>query len=145
MLLRLAYLHWNYRAVKKFFAATRRSREVQREVLFEKLRRNAQSDFGRDHGMADIRTIEDFRRQIPIANYEYYRPYVERVKKGQIDAMFGPGSKVLMFAMTSGSTNIPKYIPITDHFLREYRRSWNIWGLATYRDHIDLIRRRPSR
>lgn len=104
-----------------------------------RLRLNADSAFGREHGFSEIRSVEDFRRRVPIANYETYRPWVERVKHGEIEAMFGSGTKVLMFSMTSGTTNQSKYVPITDHFFREYRQSWNYWGLATFRDHPDLV------
>lgn len=44
-----------------------------------------------------------------------------------------------MFSMTSGTTAQSKYVPITNHFFKEYRRSWNYWGLATFRDHKDLL------
>ena len=135
---RYGYLAVKHRHVQRFLAGARRCREVQREVLFCKLRRNADSEFGRDHGFPSIRSLEDFRRQTPVATYEYYRPYAEKVKAGKINAMFGPTSQVLMFSMTSGTTSEPKYIPITNHFFREYRASWNIWGLGVFRDHDDL-------
>ena len=139
MIFRLAYVEIRNRRVQRFLSETRRSQEVQREVLMAKLRRNAESDFGREHGFASIRTVEDFRRQLPLADYDYFRPYIERVRQGEIGAMFGPGSRLMMFSLTSGSTGNSKYIPITEDFLREYRASWNIWGVRTYRDHKDLL------
>lgn len=135
-----AYVGVRQREVRRFLANARRAAELQREVLFTKIRREMDSDFGRDHRFDQIRTIEDFRRQIPLADYEYYRPYVERVKQGDVRAMFGPTSKVLMFAMTSGTTSESKYIPITNHFFREYRRGWNVWGMRTYHQHPELLR-----
>ena len=65
----------------RFRRDARRAAKLQRDVLFEKIRREADSAFGRDHGFDSIRSIEDFRRQLPVTTYEYYRPYVERVKK----------------------------------------------------------------
>jgi hypothetical protein len=44
-----------------------------------------------------------------------------------------------MFALTSGTTSEPKYVPITDAFFREYRRGWHLWGVRTYWDHKDLV------
>src|SRR5882724_5919270 len=81
-----------------------KARQVQRDLLFAKLRRAASSAFGRDHGFSGIRTLEDFRRQVPIAGYDYYRPYIERVTKGEIGAMFPAGDKLLMFTLSSGTT-----------------------------------------
>ena len=113
MLIRLTYLWLRNRRVQQFLAGARRARRTQHEVLWSKLRRNADSDFGRQHGFASIRSVADFRRQLPISTYEDYRPYVERVKKGDVGAMFGPGTRVLMFALTSGTTEQSKFIP--DH------------------------------
>ena len=76
---------------------------------------------------------------MPVADYEYYRPYAERAQRGEVRAMFGPETRLLMFSVTSGTTSEPKYIPITNHFFQEYRKSWNLWGLGVYRDHRDLL------
>jgi hypothetical protein len=140
MLIRLTYLWLRNRRVRQFLVGARRARRVQHEVLWNKLRRNADSDFGRQYRLADIRSIADFRRQLPISTYEDYRPYVERVKRGEISAMFGPGTRVLMFALTSGTTEKSKYIPITPEFLREYKEGWNLWGVRAYIDHLRAVR-----
>ncbi|MEM1070535.1 MAG: GH3 auxin-responsive promoter family protein [Planctomycetota bacterium] len=136
---RRLYLAWRLRHLNRYLHEARRCDEVQRDRLMMKIRLNADSEFGKQHGFAKIRSVDDFRRQVPIANYETYRPWVERVKNGEIGALFGSGTNVLMFSMTSGTTSQSKYVPITDHFFREYRQSWNYWGLATFRDHPDLL------
>ncbi|SRR6056297_261199 len=135
------YVAFQQRRVRRFLTDANRAAELQREVLFEKIHRDMDSDFGRQHGMDKIRTIEDFRKQLPIASYETFLPYVERVKQGDVRALFGPRTKVLMFAMTSGTTSASKYIPITNHFLKDYSTSWNVWGLRTYAQHPDLMKR----
>lgn len=138
---RRTYLQWRLRRLNRYLAETRRAREVQHASLMEKVRLNADSEFGREHDFANIRSVADFRRRVPIADYEAFRPRIEKVKAGQTDALFGPGTKVLMFSMTSGTTSKSKYVPITNHFFRQYRRSWNYWGLATFRDHPELLSR----
>ena len=137
-LVRRLYLAWRLKHLNRYLADAARCQEIQRERLMEKLRLNAGSEFGREHGFSEIRTVEDFRRRLPISNYEFFRPWVERVKNGETQALFGSSTKVLMFSMTSGTTSQSKYVPITDHFFREYRKSWNYWGLATFRDHPEL-------
>jgi hypothetical protein len=129
-----------YRHVQRFVAETARSFSVQRQVLFHKLRRNADSDFGRRWRLGKIRSLADFRR-LPITTFEDYRPFVERVKNGEVSAMFGPGTQVLMFSMTSGTTGQSKYIPITREFVAEYRKGWNLWGSAMFYDHRPLLTR----
>ncbi len=144
MVHRFLYLGYRYRAFKRFLLDARTARSAQLEVLTQKLRRNASSSFGQDHGFSEIRTLADFRRHVPVTNYDYYRTYIERVKSGDLQAMFGPGTNLLMFAMTSGTTGSSKFVPVTREFFDEYRRGWNLWGVRMYRDHLDLVRRRKK-
>jgi hypothetical protein len=120
------------RALARFKDCSQACRATQERVLLEKIGRNADSDFGRAHRFSSIHTVEEFRRQVPITQYEYYEPYIERLKRGEVRALFGSGQKLLMFALTSGTTSRPKYIPITDVALREYRRGWLLWGLHVF-------------
>ncbi|MEQ8811751.1 MAG: GH3 auxin-responsive promoter family protein [Imperialibacter sp.] len=67
--------------------------------------------FGSDHGFKDIRTYDDFKKQVPVRDYEALKPYVEKMLTGQNDVLW-PG-KPAYFAKTSGTTSGTKYIPIT--------------------------------
>jgi hypothetical protein len=140
--IKYSYLWVRTRELKRFVGAARRSRRIQSEVLLAKLRRNAASAFGRDHGFAEIRTVGDFRRHVPVTRYAYYRDYIERLKRGDLAAMFGPGTRVLMLALTSGTTDPCKFLPITQEFFDEYRSGWNLWGIGACRDHPDLVRKK---
>ena len=142
MLERYAYLFWQYRKVRRFLAQAANARRVQRQVLLEKLNRHRDSDFGRVHGFAEIRSVADFRRHVPITDYEYYGTYIERLKRGELESLYGPDTRLLMFALTSGTTAETKYIPVTQQFFDEYRAGWNLWGLKVYRDHLDLVRKK---
>ncbi|MFM8913312.1 MAG: GH3 auxin-responsive promoter family protein [Flammeovirgaceae bacterium] len=83
----------------------------QRQV-FQSLIVGARStQFGIDHGFADITTHEEFKKQVPIRDYEVLKPYVERVLHGEENILW-PG-KPAYFAKTSGTTSGTKYIPIT--------------------------------
>ena len=61
--------------------------------------------------------------------------------KGETSALL-TDKKIHMFAMTSGTTATRKYIPVTDQYLADYRRGWNIWGLKVFRHHPE-VRLRP--
>jgi hypothetical protein len=82
------------------------------QQVFQSLVTGAKStQFGRDHGFADIKTYDDFKKQVPIRDYEVLKPYVERVLHGEENILW-PG-KPAYFAKTSGTTSGTKYIPIT--------------------------------
>ena len=107
---------------------------VQADLLRSVLARQADTAFGRDHHFAQVRTVADYRRNVPVAPYEYVEPYVRRVMKGETGALIA-GDRVLMFALTSGTTAARKLIPVTTRYLADYRRGWNMWGVRAYRDH----------
>ncbi len=107
----------------------------QERVLRRVLRLVANSDFGRQHGLRAVRTLADLRRAVPIHTYEDYRPYIDRLCAGDTGALFAPGTPILMFATSSGTTAEPKRVPITPEFVRDYRRGWNVFGLKMLSDH----------
>lgn len=121
------------RQLRLFEAACQTPEAVQTELLLRILRKQANTGFGRDHHFADIRTVAEFRNNVPVAPYEYVAPYIERVQKGETNALLAD-RRVLMFALTSGTTASRKFIPVTDEYLAAYRRGWNMWGVKMYRD-----------
>ena len=106
------------------------------------LRTNRDSDFGRRHDFANIDSYDDFTTALPVANHSYFEPYIERCANGRPDALFGPDQKLLMFALTSGTTAPARRIPVTAEFARLYRQGWNIWGVKALQDHPDGYLRR---
>jgi hypothetical protein len=116
-----------------------RSREIQARLLERILSDLSGTDFGRQFGLAGARTIHDLRRAMPVAGYDRVAPFIERVKTGQIDALLPRGTRLHMFAMTSGTTDRPKYIPITDKVLKSYRQGWMVWGIHALDDHFEAF------
>lgn len=137
----LPLLNRSRRLAREFLSQTSRADEVQRDLLMSRIARHADSQFGRDHHFREIRTPADFRRQVPIRAYDAMEPYIERVRQGDLGALFGPDTKVLMFAMTSGTTNRPKTIPVTLESLSDYREGWTIWGILAFDAHPGILAR----
>ncbi|APW60379.1 GH3 auxin-responsive promoter family protein [Paludisphaera borealis] len=127
------------RLAAEFLDQTNRAGDVQRDLLLSRIARNADSQFGRDHHFHEIRTPADFRKRVPIGDYNRHEPYIDRVRRGDVSALFGAGTDVLMFAMTSGTTNRPKTIPVTREALKDYREGWTIWGILAFDGHPNMI------
>ncbi len=82
------------------------------QKVFEYLVANGKSTvFGRDHDFSSIKNYDDFRKQVPLRDYEQLKPYIERVVHGEPDILWK--GKPKYFAKTSGTTSGTKYIPIT--------------------------------
>src|SRR5262249_30494329 len=115
-LLRKAVARPLYRQFAVFEAACQQAQATQEELLRGILAYHADTAFGHDHGFAQVRTVADYRRQVPIAPYEQFEPYVRRVMRGETQALLAD-PRVLMFALTSGTTAARKHVPITQQYL----------------------------
>lgn len=67
--------------------------------------------FGKDHGFADIKSYDEFKKAVPIRDYEAIKPYIQAIKEGKHNILWK--GKPIYFAKTSGTTSGVKYIPIT--------------------------------
>ena len=87
-------------------------RGTQEAVLMGIVEAARDSAYGRDHGFSGIRTLEDFRRAVPINEYEDLSGYIDRMADGESDVLFhGPTD---YFISTSGTTGKAKLIPEGD-------------------------------
>jgi hypothetical protein len=123
-----------HRWQKQFEAALHNPVQTQQQLLERIIATHRNTDFGKDHRFGDIKTIADFRRQLPVRKYEDHEPYIAKVRQGKFDALVN-ATTVHMFAMTSGTTNTRKYIPVTPQYLHDYRRGWTLWGVRVYDQH----------
>ena len=118
-----------------FESKLKRAHEVQQNWLLNRVRLAAETRFGQDHGFAQIRSLSDFRRQVPVAGYDHFAPYINDVAAGKTDALVPAAETLRQFTITTGSSGTPKLNPVTDTWLREYRRAWNVWGTKLFVDH----------
>ena len=67
-----------------------------------------------------------YEKSVRASEYESFRPYVERHKHGEANVLI-PG-KPLMYATTSGTTSKPKWIPISQKYMKDvYDVMSHIW------------------
>jgi hypothetical protein len=110
---------------------------AQRHVLLELLRQNAATAFGRQHGFASIRTEADYSRQVPIRDYEGFRPYINRLMAGASSIL--TARQPVMFTMTSGTTTEPKFIPVTWSSLLIESALTRQWFYRALLDHPEFM------
>lgn len=120
------------RELRRFMKATVDCQSTQHAVLRRLLALNEASRFSQEHGLIASISPTEFQARLPVCNFEFFRPYIERLKAGDTTALLGPQNKLLMFALSSGTTAAAKFIPITQQFLNDYRRGWQIWGIQAY-------------
>lgn len=119
-----------YRAVKKFAKDCKKTANTTLRGIIEYAK---DTEWGKAHNFGKIleaktdeELIELWQKNVPPADYEDFRPFIERHKHGEENILF-PG-KPKMYATTSGTTNEPKWIPITNEYYNNvYSKMTNLW------------------
>jgi hypothetical protein len=112
----------------------RSTTQLQEQTLLRLVRHAQHTIFGRDHGFAQIRSIADYHRRVPLREYEsfwseYWQPSFPHVNNAT-----WPGS-MPYFSLSSGTTSgSTKYIPVSREMLASNRRA-AMTSLAWYRTH----------
>jgi GH3 auxin-responsive promoter len=83
----------------------------QQSIFNYLIKTAAKTEFGKEHGFENIKTYEDFVKQVPIRDYEAFKIYIERIKEGKHNILWK--GQPIYLAKTSGTTSGVKYIPIT--------------------------------
>ena len=91
---------------------------AQQDTLQMLLNEAKNTAFGKDHGFSGIRSYEDFKKAVPVRDYEDLRPYIDRVVAGEKDVLWK--GQPQYFAKTSGTTSGVKYIPISKESMPEH-------------------------
>ncbi len=102
---------WAKRHVKETKNFKQNAVEDQEKLLLYLVKTAEKTLFGREHHFEDIKSIEDFQKQVKISDYEDLKFYIEKVKKGQRNILWTATPEY--FAKTSGTTSGSKYIPIS--------------------------------
>lgn len=77
-------------------------RRVQEETLLRRLRKNADTLYGRRYEFSSITDSDGFRARHPITTYEHYRELIGRIAVGEEKVIIA--EKPLILAMTSGTS-----------------------------------------
>lgn len=115
-----------------FDQAAKTPKKAQTNLLTRIVQDNADSAFGKAHGFSSIKTEAQYRKQIPIRDFEEYRPYVNHVLSGKKRVL--TTAAPIRLNVTSGTLDEPKYIPVTH---QSQNQELNLIGQWYYRALLD--------
>lgn len=132
LLLRLlkASYHRSFRRYQKPFSN-------QTDLLLRILKDNADSDYGKKYRFSDIRSAEQFRRQVPLVQYEELESWIERIKNGEQGVL--TREPVTLLEPTGGSSGTEKLIPYTKQFKYDYQKSIEAWLYGLFTQYPELM------
>lgn len=67
----------------RFVGKTRQVLATQEQFLCNLLQIHQETELGRQFGLGEIKTIDQFRSRIPILPYDSYEPLVNRIAAGE--------------------------------------------------------------
>src|SRR6185503_19219696 len=119
-------------AHRKLLRAAVEPRGAQRAALAGILRALAPTELGQTYDYADIHDPDEFRRRVPIHDYERLRPYVARqIASG--GTVLTP-TRPVMYARTSGTTGEPKLVPVTQDVVETLRHAQRVFSYVQHRE-----------
>ena len=86
--------------------------DVQSAMLSQFVNTARHTEWGRIHDFKNIKTAQQFSKNIPIQDYESLKPYINRMMHGEQDVLWN--GQVKWYSKSSGTTNDKsKFIPVT--------------------------------
>ena len=91
------------------------------KLLLSILKKNQDTEYGKAHHFGEIRTVEDFRRLVPVSDYHDYEKYIDRmVYQGETNLI--TSLPVIGYAQSSGTVGGRKYVPLTQPQINVYTK-----------------------
>ena len=83
----------------------------QDTILKSLIKTGRNTVFGKEAGLENVNSYEEFKQAVGIRDYEQIKPYIDQIKEGKHNVIWK--GRPIYFAKTSGTTSGTKYIPIT--------------------------------
>lgn len=90
----------------------------QREVLQDLVTSAQYTEFGRKYNFSSLFSTRDFKKAVPIHEYDDLKPYIQRMMDGEENILWN--TPIRWFAKSSGTTSDKsKFIPISEESLED--------------------------
>ena len=115
--------------IRQFEELTKNAPQINQQLMLDLVKRNADTEYGKRYCFDQIQTLEDFKEKVPFSVYDDYASYVERMIKNNEKGLI-TNDPIVHYALTSGSVDNPKKIPVSEETVKQYREYSSQFGLA---------------
>jgi hypothetical protein len=84
----------------------------QQNIFSQNISKAQNTVFGKDHQFNTIKSYDDYKKRVPVRDYEGLKKYIQKSVSGEENILW-PG-RPAYFCKTSGTTSGAKYIPISE-------------------------------
>jgi len=109
----------------------------QKKHLFEILSKSSGTEYGQKYNFSKIKNEKDFRKYVPINKYQTLEPYIEKITCGHSNIL--TTDMPVMFNLTSGTNDKPKYIPVTAKAKKHTALLMHQWLYRSLLDHPSFL------
>ena len=89
--------------------------DVQTEWMHSLLNSASNTEYGKTHKFSEIKNYDQFKKQIPINDYESLKPLIDRTRRGEQNLLWN--SDIKWFAKSSGTNDKSKFLPVSKESL----------------------------
>ncbi len=89
----------------------------QEDFVMRLVRENAKTSYGQRHHFKDIHTLDDFRRDIPLTDYDDYVDYIDRIANGERNIL---------------TAYLTEHISVLDGYKRLPQSRWSVQASYDY-------------
>ena len=121
--------------LKEFIEETKEPMERTTALLMKLLQDNKDIEYGKKYGFADIKSVEDYQKKVPVVVYDDLAPYLERMMEGEKNIL--TAYSYSHFNETSGTVGVPKVVPMTDEQTEVFSRYNNVINYGILAENLD--------
>lgn len=95
--------------------------KANEKLLMEILQKNKDTEYGKKYDFANIHSVEEYRRKVPVSVYDDYAGYILRMSEKGEENLITSG-KVVHYNKSSGTVGNPKRIPLTEEAFSVFQK-----------------------
>lgn len=120
------YYSWRMRLIERFMDFPDEAQERQFKQLLLKAR---QTEWGKKYAYKELKTPAQYAMRVPVQEYDYFKPYIERMMGGARDVLWT--GQIKWYSKSSGTTSAKsKFIPVSEDNLASCHQKGN-WDAVT--------------
>ena len=101
--------------------SAKNARRKNEALLFQILKQNKDTAYGKRYRFSEIKSLEDYRRTVPITEYQDYEAYIDRmIHRDETNLI--TSLPVIAYAQSSGTVGGRKYVPLTQPQVNVYTK-----------------------
>lgn len=120
-----------------FDLKTRNPLKYQNKFLLKIINKNKNTEYGNNNNFKKLSSIKEFQKNIPINSYIDLEPYITKILNGGKNIL--TSETPIIFNQTSGTSNKPKYIPLTTISKKRNSLTMYQWLYRALLDHTHFL------